>query len=213
VKKNLKNTFLTGLFVIIPLVVSVALLVWFFQTLNRLFSPLIGGVVKRIAPEFAHIPGVGILAGLVIILLVGFFARNVVGERILAALDSFINRIPWYRTIYSTVKQLTDAFSPNNARSFKEVVLVDYPMEGSQAIGFRTGTVEREGKVLAVVFVPTNHIYFGDVLFLPEERVVPLAMPVEQAVRIIVSAGIGSPSRFITPVKTDLTRQSPPPYP
>jgi uncharacterized membrane protein len=196
VKKNLKNTFLTGLFVIIPLVVSVALLVWFFQTLERLFSPLIGGVEQMIAPDIAHIPGVGILAGLLIILLVGFFARNVVGERILDALDSIINRIPWYRTIYSTVKQLTDAFSPNNPRSFKEVVLVDYPMEGSQAIGFRTGTVEREGRTLAVVFVPTNHIYFGDVLFLPEERVVRLDMPVEQAVRIIVSAGIGSPSRF-----------------
>jgi uncharacterized membrane protein len=201
VKKNLKNTFLTGLFVIIPLVVSVALLVWFFQTLDRLFSPLLGGVVQRIVPDIAHIPGVGILAGMLIILLVGFFARNVVGERILAALDGFINRIPWYRTIYSTVKQLTDAFSPNNTRSFKEVVLVDYPMEGSQAIGFRTGTVEREGRMLAVVFVPTNHIYFGDVLFLPEERVERLDIPVEQAVRIIVSAGIGSPSRFFPPQK------------
>lgn len=197
-KKNLKNTFLTGLFVIIPLVVSVALLVWFFQTLENMFSPLIGGVEQMIAPDIAHIPGVGILAGLLIILLVGFFARNVVGERILAALDNFINRIPWYRTIYSTVKQLTDAFSPNNTRSFKEVVLVDYPMEGSQAIGFRTGTVEREGRVLAVVFVPTNHIYFGDLLFLPEERVVRLDMPVEQAVRIIVSVGIGSPPRFFS---------------
>jgi len=201
VKKNLKTTFLTGLFVIIPLVVSVALLVWFFQTLENLFSPLIGGVEQMIAPDIAHIPGVGILAGLLIILLVGFFARNVVGERILAALDNFINRIPWYRTIYSTVKQLTDAFSPDTARSFKDVVLVDYPMEGSQAIGFRTGTVEREGQTLAVVFVPTNHIYFGDLLFLPEERVVSLDMPVEQAVRIIVSAGIGSPSRFFSPQK------------
>jgi len=201
VKKNLKSTFLTGLFVIIPLVVSVALLVWFFQVLDRLFSPLIGGVVRRVAPGIAHIPGVGILTGLVIILLVGFFARNVVGERILAALDSFINRIPWYRTIYSTVKQLTDAFSPDTARSFKEVVLVDYPMEGSQAIGFRTGTVEREGGMLAVVFVPTNHIYFGEVLFLPEERVMRLDIPVEQAVRIIVSAGIGSPSRLLPPKK------------
>ncbi|NNG47044.1 MAG: DUF502 domain-containing protein [Deltaproteobacteria bacterium] len=200
-KKNLKNTFLTGLFVIIPLVVSVALLVWFFQTLENLFSPLIGGVEQMIAPDIAHIPGVGILAGLLIILLVGFFARNVVGERILAALDNFINRIPWYRTIYSTVKQLTDAFSPDTARSFKEVVLVDYPMEGSQAIGFRTGTVESEGRMLAVVFVPTNHIYFGDLLFLPEERVVRLDMPVEQAVRIIVSAGIGSPSRFFSSQK------------
>lgn len=212
-KKNLQTTFLTGLFVLIPLVVSVALLVWFFQTLNRLFLPLIGGVMHRVAPEIADIPGVGILTGLVIILLVGFLARNVVGERILAALDRFIGRIPWYRTIYTTVKQLTDAFSPDNTRSFKDVVLVDYPMEGSQAIGFRTGTVKKEDRVLSVVFVPTNHIYLGEVLFLPEERVTPLDMPVEQAVRIIVSAGIGSPPRFLISAKTGLTRRSAPPYP
>jgi uncharacterized membrane protein len=201
VQRNLKNTFLTGLFIIVPLVVSVALLVWFFQKVDNLFSPIIDGVVKAIAPGIDHIPGTGILTGLAIILVVGFFARNVVGERVLAALDRFIHRIPWYRTIYSTVKQLTDAFSPDNTRSVKEVVLVDYPREGSQAIGFRTGTVEREGRVLAIVFVPTNHIYFGEVLFLPEENVVRLDMPVEQAVRIIVSVGIASPSRFFSSKK------------
>ena len=200
-QRNLKNTFLAGLFIIVPLVVSVALLVWFFQKVDNLFSPIIHGIVKAIAPGIDHIPGTGILTGLVIILVVGFFARNVAGERVLAALDRFINRIPWYRTIYSTVKQLTDAFSPDNTRSVKEVVLVDYPREGSQAIGFRTGTVEREGRVLAIVFVPTNHIYFGEVLFLPEESVVRLDMPVEQAIRIIVSVGIASPSRFTSSKK------------
>ncbi|HSM00694.1 MAG TPA: DUF502 domain-containing protein [Candidatus Limnocylindria bacterium] len=212
-KKNLKNTFLAGLFVIVPLVVSVALLFWFFQKADNLFSPLIDGVVKKISPGIGHIPGTGILTGLVIILVIGFFARNVVGERVLAALDRFINRIPWYRTIYSTIKQLTDAFSPDNTRSFKDVVLVDYPREGSQAIGFLTGTVEREGKILAAVFVPTNHIYFGDVLFIPDEDVTRLNMPVEQAVRILVSGGIAAPERFLPREKTDLTRQSVPPYP
>ncbi|MGA6993052.1 MAG: DUF502 domain-containing protein [Candidatus Deferrimicrobiaceae bacterium] len=212
-KKNLKNTFLAGLFVIVPLAVSVALLVWFFHKADNLFSPLVEGVVRKISPGIGHIPGTGILAGLVIILVIGFFARNVVGERVLAGLDRFINRIPWYRTIYSTVKQLTDAFSPENARSLKDVVLVNYPREGCQAIGFLTGTVEREGKILAAVFVPTNHIYFGDVLFLPDEDVTRLNMPVEQAVRILVSGGIAAPERFFPREKTDLTRQSLPPYP
>jgi uncharacterized membrane protein len=198
VKKNLKNTFLTGLFVIIPLVVSVALLVWFFQKVDRLFSPILGGVLRMIHPDIGHIPGTGILAGLVIILVIGFFARNVVGERILDALDRFINRIPWYRTVYSTVKQLTDAFSPDSTRSFKEVVLVEYPRVGSQAIGFRTATVEKEGVMLAVIFVPTNHIYFGEVLFLPEDKVVHLDMSVEQAVRILVSGGIAAPAKFFS---------------
>ncbi len=194
VRRNLKNTFLTGLFIIVPLVVSVALLVWFFQKVDTLFSPIIDGIVRTVDPDFGHIPGTGILTGLVIILVVGFLARNVIGERILAALDRFINRIPWYRTIYSTVKQLTDAFSPDNVRSFKDVVLVSYPREGSRAIGFRTGTVEREGRMLAVVFVPTNHIYLGDVLFLAEDDVEHLDVTVEQAVRILVSGGIAAPA-------------------
>lgn len=198
-RKNLKKTFLTGLFAIVPLVVSVALLVWFFQKVDNLFSPIIDGVVRAFVPGIDHIPGTGILTGLLIILAVGFFARNVVGERVLTALDRFINRIPWYRTIYSTVKQLTDAFSPDDTRSFKEVVLVEYPKEGSQAIGFRTSTVEREGKTLAVVYVPTNHIYLGEVLFLPEENVVRLDISVEHAVRILVSGGIASPDRFPSP--------------
>lgn len=195
-RKNLKNTFLTGLFVIVPLVVSVALLVWFFQKVDNLFSPVVDGVVRAFLPDLDHIPGTGILTGLLIILVVGFFAKNIVGKQVLSALDNFINRIPWYRTIYSTVKQLTDFFSPDNTRSFKEVVLVEYPKEGSQALGFRTSTVEREGKILAVVYVPTNHLYLGEVLFLPEENVVRLDMSVEQAVRILVSGGIASPGRF-----------------
>ena len=124
-RKNLKKTFITGLFVIVPLVVSVALLVWFFQKVDHLFSPVVDGVVRAFVPDIDHIPGTGILTGLLIILAVGFFARNVAGERVLAALDRFINRIPWYRTIYSTVKQLTDAFSPDNTRSFQDVVLVE----------------------------------------------------------------------------------------
>jgi uncharacterized membrane protein len=144
-------------------------------------------------PGSEHIPGTGILAGLVIILLVGLFARNVIGKRVLEALDTLINRIPGYRTIYATLTQLTNAFSPDNTRSFKEVLLVQYPVETSYALGFRTGTVEKEGRRLAVVFVPTNHIYLGEVLFIPEEKAQRLDVTVEQAVRILVSGGIASP--------------------
>lgn len=203
--KNLKNTFITGLVVIIPLVVSIALLFWFFQKVDHLFSPPIRGVVRAIDPNIGHIPGTGVLTGIVIIMIIGFLARNVVGERILASLDRLIHRIPWYRTIYSTVKQLTDAFNPDNVRSFQEVVLVDYPKEGSHAIGFRTGSTERDGRRLAIVFVPTNHLYLGDVLFVPEERVDHLDIPVEQAIRILVSGGIAAPAS-LRPYKNRLDK-------
>ena len=199
---NLKKSFVTGVFVTVPLVVSVALLLWFFEKADSLFSPVIDGIVRAIVPEMSHIPGTGILSGIVIILLVGFLARNVAGRRLLDALDLLIHRIPLFRTVYSTIKQLTNAFSPENTRSFKEVLLVEYPREGSYALGFRTMTVEEGERRLAVVYVPTNNLYLGEVLFLPEENVVRLSMTVEQAVRILVSGG--------TAASRDLRRASPP---
>ena len=186
---NLKKSFVTGVFVTVPLVVSVALLFWFFERVDDLFSPFIDGIVRVILPGMSHIPGTGILSGIVILLLVGTIARNVVGKRLLDALDRLIQRIPGYSTVYSTIKQLTNAFSPENTRSFKEVLLVEYPREESFALGFRTMTVEENGRRLAVVYVPTNNLYLGEVLFLPEEEVVRLEMTVEQAVRILVSGG------------------------
>ncbi|HEX2720458.1 MAG TPA: DUF502 domain-containing protein, partial [Candidatus Deferrimicrobium sp.] len=101
--------------------------------------------------------------------------------------------IPGYRTVYSTIKQLTSAFSPENTQSFKEVLLVEYPMEGSYALGFRTMTVEEGERRLVVVYIPTNHLYLGEVLFFPEEKVARLEMSIEQAVRLLVSGGIAAP--------------------
>ncbi len=194
-RADLKKSFITGIFVIVPLVISISLLVWFFEKVDSLFSPPIDGIVSVIVPGTSHIPGTGILSGLVIILIVGIVARNVVGKRIIEGLDNLINKIPGYRTIYSTIKQLTNAFSPEGTRSFKEVLLVEYPRVGSYALGFRTETVEKGGKRFAVVFVPTNNLYLGEVLFLPEEETQCLDMSVEQAVRILVSGGIASPAK------------------
>jgi uncharacterized membrane protein len=186
---NLRKSFVTGVCVTLPLVVSVSLLLWFFEKADNLFSPVFDGIVQAIVPGASHIPGTGILSGIVIILLVGFLARNVAGRRILDSLDRLIHRIPLFRTVYSTIKQLTNAFSPESTRSFKEVLLVEYPREGSFALGFRTMTVEEGERRLAVVYVPTNNLYLGEVLFIPEEKVVRLEMTVEQAVRLLVSGG------------------------
>jgi uncharacterized membrane protein len=193
VRSELKKSFITGVFVIVPLVISVSLLVWFFERVDSLFSPPIDGIVRVVVPGASHIPGTGILSGLIIILIVGLVARNVVGKRLLEGLDSVINRIPWYRTIYGTIKQLTNAFSPEGTRSFKDVLLVEYPKADCYALGFRTETVEKDGRRFAVVFVPTNNLYLGDVLFVPEEKADRLEMSVEQAVKILASGGIASP--------------------
>ena len=190
---NVKKSFLTGILILVPLVVSVTLLLWFFQKVDDLFSPVLDGIVRTLIPGTDHVPGTGILAGLIIILLLGTLARNVVGKRLLDALDRLIQQIPGYRTVYSTIKQLTNAFSPENTQSFKEVLLVEYPMEGAYALGFRTMTVEEGDRRLVVVYIPTNHLYLGEVLFIPEEKAVRLEMSIEQAVRLLVSGGIAAP--------------------
>lgn len=193
---NVKKSFLTGVLILVPLVVSVTLLLWFFEKVDDLFSPVLDGVFRTLLPGTNHVPGTGILAGLVIILLLGTLARNVVGKRLLDALDRLIQQIPGYRTVYSTIKQLTSAFSPENTQSFKEVLLVEYPMEGAYALGFRTMTVEEGDRRLVVVYIPTNHLYLGEVLFIPEEKAVRLEMSIEQAVRLLMSGGIAAPGEL-----------------
>lgn len=204
-RMDLKKSFVTGLFATVPLFVSIGLLVWFFRTVDQFFSPPIDGFVQVLVPGFTHIPGTGILAGLVIILVVGLVARNVIGAKVLGFIEGLLNRIPGYRTVYSTVKNLTNAFSPDSARSFREVVFVDYPGPGSRALGFRTGSIVRGGEKLAVVFVPTNNLYLGDVIVVPKEGVMATGLTVEEGIRVILSAGTATPSR--------LPRQTLPPLP
>ncbi len=193
----LKKSFIAGIFVLLPLWVTAALLHWFFGEVDELFSPILDGLFHVIFPGIGHIPGTGILAGLAVLLLLGILARNVAGQRLLDAIDRLIQRIPGFRSVYSTIKQLTNAFAPENTASFKEVLLVEHPKEGSYAIGFRTMTVEEDGRRLVVVYIPTNHLYLGDILFLNEDKVVRLEMTVEQAIRVLMSGGIAAPRKFL----------------
>jgi uncharacterized membrane protein len=155
------------------------------------------GFLLRIFSEgVPQIPGMGILTGLIIILALGALVRNVVGKKILEGVERLINRIPGFRQLYSTFKQLTNAFSPDSKASFSEVVLVEHPREGVYVIGFRTMTVEHNGRKFAVVYFATNHLYLGDVFLFPEERVTRLNMPADQAIRLLVSGGIACPQQL-----------------
>ena len=194
--EKLKKSFIAGLLVLLPLWVSIALIQWFFGEIDSLFAPILEGSLRRIFPEMPRIPGTGILTGLVLLLALGVLARNVVGKRIFDALERLINRIPGYRLVYSTIKQLTSAFSSENQASFKEVMLVEHPKEGIYSVGFRTMTVEHEGRKLAVVYIPTNHLYLGDVFFVPEEKAVRLDLTIDQAIRLLMSAGIACPRQL-----------------
>ena len=120
-----------------------------------------------------EMPGLGLLTTALLVLLVGAFATNVIGKRVLQRAESYLLRVPVFRTIYAPVKQLVVAFSPDNEYGFKRVVLVEEPGRGF-VLGFLTKefTVDRGGgpEAMIAVYVPTNHLYLGDVVIYPRDR-------------------------------------------
>ena len=189
-----KVRFLTGFFVTVPAIATSWLLYVFWDKIDDFFSPGYEQLFGR------RIPGLGFLTAVGLILLVGIIARNVVGRRVVAWLEGLMLRIPIFRSIYPSVKQLLEAFSPEKRNSFKEVVLAEHPRKGEYVFGFRTGDLlveGPEGKLeLVTVFVPTNNLYLGDVILVPKDEVIHTGLTVEEGLRIILSAGTAVPSRL-----------------
>jgi uncharacterized membrane protein len=203
----LRRSFLAGLFVTVPLVISVAALVWIFGIIDSFVAPLataaletgLGrkpdpGTLEDYVARFA-----GLLFTLLLVLVVGAVATNVIGRRLVARAESWLMMIPVFRTIYSPVKQLVAAFSPDNKYGFKRVVMIDDPSRG-WVMGFLTRefTVVRDGRTdtMMAVYVPTNHLYLGDVLMYPRERAIFPDLTVEEGVRIFLTGGMSLPGRI-----------------
>jgi len=188
----LRRTFVTGFFVTVPLFISVAAFIWIFNVVDGLTTPMYDRLLGR------RIPGLGTLTTVLVIVLVGAFARNVIGRRVLARGETWLLKIPVFKTIYSPVKQLIAAFSPDNASSFKRVVLVEDPRRG-YALGFQTRefTVDRGRgpETLLAVYVPTNNLYLGDVVIVERERAVFPDISVEDGVRIVLTGGMALPPK------------------
>src|SRR3954467_2851002 len=165
----MRRSFITGLFVTVPLFISVAAFVWIFNMVDGQTTPLFDRVLER------HVPGIGIVTTAVAIMLVGAFATNVIGRRVLQRTEGWLVRVPVFRTIYAPVKQIVAAFSPDNESGFKRVVMVEDPRRG-YVLGFLTRefTVDRGRgpEALLAVYVPTNHLYLGDVMIFERERAV-----------------------------------------
>ena len=185
----LRRRFITGFFVTVPLVISVAALVWIFSIIDGLTAPVLG----------RGIPGLGILITLLAVLLVGVAATNMIGRRILARGEEWLMRVPVFRTIYAPVKQLVAAFSPDNEYGFKRVVMVEDPHRG-WVMGFLTKefTVDRGQGVesLMAVYVPTNHLYLGDIVLFPREKAFFPDLTVEEGIRIFLTGGMSLPGRI-----------------
>ncbi len=163
----LRRSFIAGFFVTVPLFISVAAVIWIFGVVDGATTPIYDRLIGR------RIPGLGTLTTAVAIVIVGAFARNVIGRRVLARGEGWLLRVPVFRTIYSPVKQLVSAFSPDNESGFKRVVMIEDPRRG-MTLGFLTRefTVDRGSgpEQLLAVYVPTNHLYLGDIFICERSR-------------------------------------------
>lgn len=191
----LRRRFITGFFVTVPLILSVAALVWGFRVIDGITAPLYQEALGR------DVPGLGLLTGAVAVLLVGVLATNVIGRRVLQRLEHWLLLVPVFRTIYAPVKQLIAAFSPDNETGFKQVVLVEDPQRGL-ILGFLTREFEvtdpaGQKRPMAAVYVPTNHLYLGDVFIHPRERLQFPDLSVEEGVRIFLTGGMALPGRLV----------------
>jgi len=188
----LRRSFVAGFFVTVPLFISVAALIWLFNVVDGATTPLYDRLLGR------RIPGLGTVSTVAVIVLVGAIARNVIGRRILARGESWLLRVPVFKTIYSPVRQLIAAFSPDNESSFKRVVLVEDPRRG-YAIGFQTREflVDRGSgpEPLLAVYVPTNNLYLGDVVIVERARAVFPDISIEDGIRIVLTGGMALPPK------------------
>jgi uncharacterized membrane protein len=202
----LRRSFLTGLVVTVPLFITVVTLVWTFRFIDGVARPLSMGVLGR------EVPGLGVLITGASILLVGAVATNVLGRRVLQRGEKWLLSVPLFKTVYAPVKQLVAAFSPDSESGFKKVVIVDEAGRG-MVIGFLTREFVLDrgagagAEPMVAVYVPTNHLYLGDVMVYPRGQVLFPDVTVEEGIRIFLTGGMALPAT----VKSQTVVKSQPP--
>jgi uncharacterized membrane protein len=189
----LRRSFVAGFFVTVPLVVSVVALAWAF----RFADDVTGALGERLFGRTW--PGLGLLATALAILGIGALTTNMFARRFLEKGEDLLQHVPLFKTVYAPVKQLISAFSPDNDSGFKRMVLIQDAHRGAM-LGFLTKefTVNRGNgpEQLLAVYVPTNHLYLGDILICPPDRALYPDLSVEEGIRIFLTGGTGMPDKM-----------------
>jgi uncharacterized membrane protein len=187
---HLKGKFFAGLFVVIPVGITIFILKFLFNFADGILGSYLDDLLSLISHRESHLPGLGMITGAVVVYLAGILATNVLGKQLFRWGDELMSRIPLVKSIYNSSKQLTQVFREGKT-SYRRAVFVEWPRPGVRAIGFVTAEVERDGRRLVVVYVPTMpNPTSGFALFFPEEEVYESGMSVEDAVKFVVSGGV-----------------------
>lgn len=194
----LKQYLMAGLMIWIPLGITIFVI----STIVNLVDKSLLLLPQQYKPEALfgfHIPGLGLLLSILIVLITGVIAANLLGRKLISWWEYLLSRIPLVRTIYSTVKQIFSIILSSNNKAFRQVVLIEYPRKGIWTIAFQTGAATRSfetqtGHELITVFVPTTpNPTSGFILLLPSSEVQIVSMSIEEALKLVVSLGVIAP--------------------
>lgn len=192
---NFKAKFITGLFVTAPIIITLSAIAWLFRHVDGLVRDTLENL------GIPGLPGLGLLVFVVLIFLVGMVSTYGVGRKFFKVSEELVMRLPLVKSVYTAVKQLVDAFSPDNAQAFKKFVIVEYPRQGAFSFGFLTSNVIKRGngmeEKLSSVYIPTNHLYIGEIALFKADEVFYPNITVEEGIRLVLSAGTAAPSIII----------------
>ncbi|MDK2797215.1 MAG: hypothetical protein PWQ19_765 [Tepidiphilus sp.] len=197
----MRRYFVTGLLVWLPIVVTFAVLAWIVGTLDT----LIDWLPERWRPETLlgyRIPGLGVVAAVSLVFATGIVAANVLGQRLIELWEALIRRIPIVKSLYSSVKQVSETLFSEGGQAFRTAVLVEYPRRGAWTVAFVTGeppaaVVGGTGvaEPMIAVYVPTTpNPTSGFLLLVPESEIIPLELGIDEALKYVISLGTITPT-------------------
>jgi uncharacterized membrane protein len=195
VLKYLRKFFFTGLLVLLPIIISLKLVFWGFEKADQILGNFLHQILLKYFDIPKPVPGLGLVALVIIITLTGIFAKHYLGKKLIFIGEKILNRIPILNGIYNTTKQIMESFTNKEKSAFRKVVVLEYPRAGVYSPGFLTGDTPSEiigktGKQLVNVFIPTApNPTTGYLVFVPLEDLTILEMSVEDGFKLLISAG------------------------
>lgn len=188
---------MSGSAILLPMVITVYITWWFIEFFDNFFSPLYAYLFGF------HVFGLGFVTSMLFIFLTGVFTSSWIGSMTVGMGEWTIRKVPLVKHIYSAAKQVSAAMSPDNeaSHSFRECVIIRHPRKGEYAFGFITGSTTlqtADGELeLFCVYVPTNHVYVGDIFLLGDKDIIRNTLSVREGIEIVVSVGMAVPPRIM----------------
>lgn len=199
----LRGRFFAGVVIAAPIAISVGVVYWLITVIDSRVKPLLPPVLDPETYTNIAIPGVGVIVAIVGLTLLGAVATNLLGRSVLRLSDRILLRIPIVSNLYSVTKQMLDLIGSNDQATFKEVVLIEYPKQGTWCIGFLSARAKGEvlsrlGDKYVGVFVPTTpNPTSGFLMYVNENEIIRLKMSVEDGAKLIISGGLVVPEEAI----------------